>query len=219
MNIEARNSRALVTLKDLEFAYNELSASGMSPVSVRRAFTRFVDLTQKLTSVMRKEYKQLAGESWIASEFQGWCAHTEVFKKIRNADQHQNPIQIQVKERKLYAITEDKDKFIAVECVWELDDQLANKPPDGMFLMPTNPETGGPNKSVRYTPSKVEYEFLLYPETTEIIDLLGSLGTRNILSLSKSCYEILCDYYGYYEVKISNYPDSILNQESKGESP
>jgi hypothetical protein len=44
---------------DLSDAYAALVASQHSPREVRRAFVRFVDLSQKLTSAMRKDFSRL----------------------------------------------------------------------------------------------------------------------------------------------------------------
>src|SRR5918993_2141662 len=101
------SSRVAVAFRDLAEAYDELSSGSTSPKAVRRSFASFVDHSQKLTSYMRKEYKEKKGEKWVPKDFDGWNAVTELFKQIRNDDQHDRPVFILVHETQYFRIFED----------------------------------------------------------------------------------------------------------------
>jgi hypothetical protein len=171
---------------------------------VRRAFARFVELSQKLTSAMRKEFEEITGEKWDALTFAGWNGTTKLFKELRNIDQHANTITIQVHERQYYTIAMEGNTYIVAEGTWELDDQLSNRPPEGMALVPADPDTGGPSETAIYLMERREYEFHLYPSTVKLEGMLNSIGTRNIHLLSEQCFKILQDYYLYYYSKIQS---------------
>jgi len=66
------SSIVAVVYQDLADAFAELSSESTSPKAVRRSFANFVDLSQKLTSHMRKEYSEKKGKPWVASDFGGW---------------------------------------------------------------------------------------------------------------------------------------------------
>jgi hypothetical protein len=94
----AESSIVAVVFQDLADAYAELSSGSTSPKAVRRSFANFVNLSQQLTSHMRREYSEKKGEAWVASDFDGWNDITDLFKQLRNDDQHDRPISILVDE-------------------------------------------------------------------------------------------------------------------------
>ena len=96
-----------VAFRDLADVYGELSSGSTSPIAVRRSFARFVDLSQKLTSYMRKEYSATKGEKWDASAYGGWDDITDLFKQLRNDDQHDRPVSIVVEETQYFRVFED----------------------------------------------------------------------------------------------------------------
>lgn len=70
-----------VQYADLVASHDDLAAARKSPVKVRRAFSRFVDLTQELTAAMRREFKARTGLDWQASDFPGWNSVTDLFQE------------------------------------------------------------------------------------------------------------------------------------------
>ena len=97
---------------DLADAHATLIASRKSPREIRRAFVHFVDLSQKLTSAMRKDFSKLALGNWEASAFQGWTPVTKLLKHLRNEDQHGHQIYISVRERRYFPVPK---KFLLAE--------------------------------------------------------------------------------------------------------
>ena len=65
----AESSIVALVFRDLVDAYDELSSGSKSPKAVRQSFANFVNLSQKLTSHMRKEYRAKRGEPWVAADF------------------------------------------------------------------------------------------------------------------------------------------------------
>jgi hypothetical protein len=157
------SSRVAVAFRDLADAYDELSSGSTSPKAVRRSFASFVDQSQKLTSYMRKEYREKKGKEWVPKDFDGWNDVTELFKEIRNDDQHDRPVFIFVNETQYFRIFEDTPE-LAMSGTWSfsLDDQLAVTPRDDLTLEPADPETGLPSGE-RIAPVRREYEFHLSP--------------------------------------------------------
>ena len=137
---------------DLCDAHATLVACRESPREVRRAFVRFIDLSQKLTSAMRKDFSRLERGSWEASKFPSWTPVTELLKHLRNEDQHGNQIYISVHERRHFPLPENLPPGFArppshtfvFEGTWELTDQLLEDPPDGIETFEVNPMTGQP---------------------------------------------------------------------------
>jgi hypothetical protein len=196
-------SNVALAFRDLRDAFEELSSGSVSPVAVRRNFTTFVDLSQKLTSYMRKEYGEKKGQTWVASDFDGWNDVTELFKAIRTDDQHERPISILVNETHYLRISEDTPDELAVSGTWSFsfDDQHLDTPRDDIIFELQDPQTGQPSGQ-RVTPTRVEYEFHLLPSSKKVEALLTKLGDRNVRSLSEKCFEVLSNYYQYYEDQV-----------------
>lgn len=157
-----------VVFQDLSDALASLQGVRESPKDVRRALTRFVELSQKLTGVMRKEFEELTGQKWNASGFGGWNDTSELFKQLRNLDQHEGPITIQVHERQYYPVGMEGHATVVFEGTWDLDDQLSSRPPVGMKLVPADPDTGGPSETETLVIERREYEFHLSASTSRV---------------------------------------------------
>lgn len=191
-----------VVFQDLEDAYDELSSGSISPVAIRRSFARFLDLSQKLTSYMRKEYSEKKGQEWVASTFDGWNDYTELFKRLRNDDQHDSPVSILVNETQYFQVFEDAPPIVLTgKWSLSLDDQVAVTPRDDLILEAADPETGRPSGQ-RITPIRKEYEFHLTPSSKKAETLLKKIDDPNVRTLSEKCFEVLSDYYQYYQRKL-----------------
>ncbi len=186
---------------DLQDAYHDLEAAAHSPKQVRRAFSRFVELTQRLTSVMRKEFKGRRGQEWKASEFPDWNEITHLFKELRNEEQHKRPIYISVYETRYYKIFDDDKPHVALSGTWELNDQLMDNPPDGMTFYPADPITGQMSAAERPA-VRVEYKFLLQARDEVLRNRLKAIGSANVHELSKHCLGTLNKYHQFYTGKL-----------------
>jgi len=195
-------SNVAVAFQDLTDALEALSSGSASPVAVRRTFVTFVDLSQKLTSYMRIEYSEKKGQTWVASDFDGWNDVTELFKDIRNVDQHEHPIFILINATHYLRIFEDAPELV-VSGPWalSLEDQQLDIPRDDIIFELGDPQTGQPSGQ-RIAPTRVEYEFHLYPSSKEVEELLTKIGDRNVRTLSEKCFEVLSNYYRYYEDQV-----------------
>jgi hypothetical protein len=191
-----------VVFRDLADTLDELSSGSASPVAVRRNFGTFVELTQKLTSYMRIEYSEKKGQTWVASDFDGWNEVTELFKEIRNVDQHEHPIFILINATHYLRIFEDAPELV-VSGPWALsfDDQHLDTPRDDIIFELGDARTGQPSGQ-RIAATRVEYEFHLYPSSKKVEALLTKIGDRNVRTLSEKCFEVLSDYYRYYESQV-----------------
>jgi len=198
------SSIVAVVYQDLAEAYAELSSESASRKAVRQSFTNFVDLSQKLTSHMRKEYSEKKEKPWVASDFGGWNDVTELFKQLRNDDQHDRPVSILVDEAQYFRVSAEGATEIALSGTWSfsLGDQLADTPRDDLRLELADPKTGRP--SGRFvSPTRKEYEFHLSPSSKKAELLLTKIGNPNVRTLSENCFAVLTDYYRYYKRQLA----------------
>ena|SRR5215212_2318495 len=196
------SSIVAVVFQDLSDAFAEIASGSTSPKAVRRGFGNFIDLSQKLTSTMRKEYSAKTGESWVASDFDGWNDVTELFKELRNEDQHNQPVSILVHETQYFRMHEGGPE-LALGGTWSfsIDDQLLDTPRNDLRLVLADPETGEPSGRL-FAPVRKEYEFLLSPSSKKTKDLLAKIGDANVQTLSEICFKVLMDYYRYYQRRL-----------------
>lgn len=102
MAVKTKTLDTEIAFRDLTRANKKLRHQHTNPDAVRRRFTEFVTVSQKLTGVMRKEYADLTGGKWEPKTFPGWNPVTEVFKKLRNVDQHEYLIRIIIVQSQVY---------------------------------------------------------------------------------------------------------------------
>ncbi|HYF81870.1 MAG TPA: hypothetical protein VEB00_02420 [Clostridia bacterium] len=129
-------SDSQMTFGDLTDSLKELQNNRNSPVSVRRAFARFLTLAQQLTETMRKEYKSHTGEDWEAVKFDKWDNTTKLFKKLRRSDYHEFPVVINVRESQYYIaeVLDDEEGneyngYIIPQVIWGLGDPFSEHIP------------------------------------------------------------------------------------------
>lgn len=187
---------------DLRDAFADLRSAAHSPKLVRRAFSRFVDLTQRLTNVMRKDYKALTGERWSATDFPGWTETTTVFKQLRNDEQHELPLHVSVEETRYYQVAPGIDQFFVMSGVWALTDQLANNPPEGMALHLGDPQTGAMLPDPLQV-SRITYRFLLQPRDDIQKTLIQQLTSTDVIEMSNECMVTLAQYHALYGAKVA----------------
>lgn len=183
-------------MADLEAAFSELEIARGSPKSVRRAFSRFVDLTQRLTSAMRKVFSSERNAAWDANSFPGWTPVTEFLKWLRNHDQHQLPLRISVHERHFYELPHMPGELIPFEGTWVLDNQLDDVLPNGITFRPADPVSGEPMEPI--SPARVEYQYLLQWPDEEARLMLQAIGTTDVHLLSESALNTLRAYHAYF---------------------
>jgi hypothetical protein len=186
---------------DLQDAYHDLEAAAHSPKQVCRAFSGFVELTQRLMSVMRKEFKARRGQEWKAFEFPDWNETTHLFKDLRNEEQHERLIYISIYETRHYKISNDDKRLFAFSGTRELSDQLMDNPPDGITYYPADPSTGQMS-AVERQAVRVEYKFLLQARDETLRHRLQAIGSANVHELSKHCLATLNKYHQSYVAKL-----------------
>jgi hypothetical protein len=191
-----------VLFRDLAHCTEELKEARRSPVRVRRAFARLVDLSQQLTSAMRTEFKKATGARWNASAFGRWTPVSDLFKELRNVEQHRAPIQILVCERQSVRASTDSTAIITFEGTWELHDQLADGTPEGLRAVEADPETGRPSGRV-IPPLAREFTFLLHPRTPKLERLLRDAGTADVHELTEQYFKTLDEYVTFFRERIA----------------
>ena len=190
---------------DLADAHSMLIASRKSPREVRRAFVRFVDLSQKLTSAMRKDFSKLGHGNWEASKFQGWTTVTELLKHLRNEDQHGHQIYISVHERRYFPVPENlppgfvkpPSHSFVFEGTWELTDQLLEDPPDGIETFEINPMTGKPTGRPMQL-LKLERFYILQARSEKTRELIAAAGLIDVHEISAAAFSILSEYHAHF---------------------
>ena len=188
-------------MADLKGALDALDAARGSPKEVRRAFSRFADLTQRLTAAMRTDFSRAKGQTWDAASFPGWNKVTEFFKWLRNHDQHESPLRISVHERRFYERPDRPGELFSFEGTWTLADQLTDKPPDGITFTPLDQATGKPMPPA--APVRIEYQYLLQWPNEAARKRLQSIGTTDVHLLSAACFAALSEYYTYFTDRIN----------------
>jgi hypothetical protein len=190
---------------DLSDAHSVLVASRKSPREVRRAFVRFVDLSQKLTSAMRKDYSKLELGNWEASRFQGWTPVTELLKHLRNEDQHGNQIYISVHERRHFPVPENlppgfarpPSQSFVFEGTWELTDQLLEDPPDGIQSFEIDPLNGQPTgKPMQLL--KLERNYILQARSEKTRKLIAAARLIDVHEIAASAFSTLNEYQHFF---------------------
>lgn len=200
-----------IAFQDLVRINEELQNERQNPGQFRRHFADFIMQAQKLTEMMRSEYKVLTRESWKASNFDGWNAVSEAFKEFRNLDYHQSNILIQVRERQYIAVNDifqdarSPGATLMFEGTWELGDPFADTPPNGLKLCRSDPKTGKILEN-EVIPTKRDFWFLIHPRTEECKKLLKSaeelVGTNDAHELSQRFFWILQAYFKHYQQTI-----------------
>lgn len=185
-----------LVFSDLQDALIELNDAITSPKRVRRCFSRFVDLTQRLTSAMRRESKARAGLEWQASRFSGWNEVTGLFKDLRNEDQHEQQIYISVHETRYFELFGPSGGRIATSGTWQLTDQLLEKPPDALKMFDSDPKTGEmTNTEIPHC--DVAYRYLVQPREAKLATRLRAIGTDDLHEMSGACMSTLSEYHAF----------------------
>lgn len=201
-----------ITFKDLSDVFEQLRQERNSPKNVRRLFSHFIMQAQKLTNMMRKEFKAVTGRDWEAQRFPHWDAVSKAFKKFRNVDQHESNILIHVRERQYIAVNDifrdqkSLGSYIVFEGTWPLDDPFADNPPEGLGLYRADPETGKMTNE-RISPKAREFQFLVAPKTDDCRKALERavelIGGRDVHILCEHYFNTLKEYFEFYQKELA----------------
>ncbi len=198
-------TEAAIVFADLKDAYADLEAARDSPKEARRAFSRFIELSQKLTGAMRKDASRIGKGKWVASSFSGWNPVTELIKYLRNEDQHNDQVFLSVHERRHFPVPPNlppgfqvkPDKTLVFEGTWRLTDQLLDAPPDGISTCEINPTTGQPTgKEMQLL--KVERYYILQARSDKAKQKIAAAGSVDIHVLAKSAFSTLTNYFQFF---------------------
>ncbi len=190
---------------DLSDAFAKLGVCRRSPREVRREFLRFVNLSQKLTAAMRKDFSMLNLGRWEGSRFRGWTPVTELLKHLRNEDQHGRQIYISVHERRHFPVPENlppgftrpASNTFVFEGTWELTNQLLDDPPDGIETFEVNPITGQPTGRP-ISLLKLERFYILQARTDETRQFIAAAGLIDLHEISASAFATLNSYFDFF---------------------
>jgi hypothetical protein len=100
--MKMRTTDTEIVFRDLTKANKRLRHKHKNHDAIRRWFGAFVTQSQRLTEVMRKEYKGRTGKNWEAFKFPGWTPVTTLFKNLWKTDLHQVPIRIRIRGRQVH---------------------------------------------------------------------------------------------------------------------
>lgn len=197
---------------DLEDEFEKLSQNNESPVHVRKTFSNFIELTQKLTETMRKEFKDLTGNNWTCKEFVLWNNHTELFKKLRNYNYHEYPTLVNVKHIESIPINIDgKNCLMELVVDWKVEDHTADEIPTIMQLEEILLMNGLETVNIaEYNNRTIRFEYSIDTCSDEIEKILGSLSERDIHKLSRECMNILREYYKFYKQRFEDKINKVV---------
>lgn len=190
---------------DLEDAFHQLEVARSSPKNVRRAFSRFIELTQKLTAAMRRDYSRLGKGNWVASSFPAWTPVTELIKYLRNEDQHGDQVFISLHERRYFPIPTnlppgfkvEPGRVFVFEGTWHLHDQLLDAPPEGITTHEVDPITRQPTgKEMKLL--KIERFYILQARSDKARAKLAAAGIVDVHELAASAFSTLSNYFKFF---------------------
>lgn len=199
----ADTSDADLVFHDLCDALRQLEEAHASPKEVRRAFSRYVELSQRLTSAMRKDFSKRKGQAWPASSFVEWTPATELLKYLRNQDQHGEQVFITVHDRHYYVVPEDVEiagipgrQFI-VNSHWQMTDQLLDRPPEGLEVKLNDPGDSLHSGDV-LLPERTESRYVLFPRTPKEEQRIKEAGISDVYVIARETFTTLNRYYEFY---------------------
>lgn len=198
-------TEAALVFTDLSDAHAALERARLSPKDVRRVFSRFVELSQKLTSAMRRDTSRLGLGVWAASSFDSWTPITELLKYLRNEDQHGDQIYLSVHERRHFPIPAnlplgfnvEPGRSFVFEGTWQLDDQLLDQPPDGITTFEVDPLTGQlTGREMEML--KIERLFILQARSEKARQMIAAAGTTDVHEIADSALNTLRNYFEFF---------------------
>ena len=204
-------NEAELVFADLRDAFTALETERNSPKNVRRAFSRFVELTQKLTSAMRKDYSRFGKGKWTASSFSDWTPVTELMKYLRNEDQHGDQVFLSLHERRYFPIPTKlplgfnviPGSVIVFEGTWNLTDQLLDAPPEGITTYEVDPISKQPTGK-EMEPLKIERLYILQARSDEAKAKITNAGCADVHELASSAFSTLSSYFEFFREQISS---------------
>lgn len=201
----AHSTEAAIVFIDLKDAFTALEAARVSPKNVRRAFSRFIELSQKLTAAMRRDTSRLGKGKWVASSFHGWTPVTELIKYLRNEDQHGDQVFLSVHERRHFPVPTnlppgfnvEPGRTFVFEGTWQLNDQLLEAPPEGITTYEVDPRTGQPTgRGMELL--KIERYYILQARSEEAKKRIAAAGTKDVHELASSAFSTLANYFQFF---------------------
>lgn len=199
----ADTSDADLVFLDLCDALRQMEGAHASPKEVRRAFSRYVELSQRLTSAMRKDFSRCNGQAWVASSFVEWTPATELLKYLRNQDQHGEQVFITVHDRHYYTVPEDveiagfTDRQFIVDNLWQMTDQMLDRPPEGLEVRLNDPG-GSLHSGEVLLPERTESRYVLYPRTPKEERRIKEVGISDVYVIARETFTTLSRYYEFY---------------------
>ena len=195
---EERISSVTIVFEDLSRNCDSLRFSRASPKNMRRIFQDFVNNSQKLTAYMRREFKARTGVNWEANDFSGWNVVTDLFKELRNIDEHEEPIVLRINYTWTFNnLGPNGDLTTKIVGYWDWDSSFDDIPFDA--LVASAPDSSAKGKMINITPASVDHEYTLANGQSKIRQLIGEIGYADIIELSKECLKVLGDYHDYYK--------------------
>jgi len=195
-----------IVMQDLRDSLHILINSKKSPKHTRKAFSEFINLAQKLTSVMRKNF---TGDKWNALEFEEWNNITTLFKKLRNYEEHEEIIKTEIRETTSHTMTDPGWEGVTLctsGTLKNVDPLSDNAPTANVVMYEADPVTGrmtnipvGAKRSVCY-----KYHLSISDSNKNgrpINKLLEKIGNKEPTYLASKCLETLEEYYEFYNKK------------------
>lgn len=202
-------TEAALVFADLRDALSALGEARGSPKNVRRAFSRFIELSQKLTAAMRRDFSRLNQTEWQAALFTNWTPITALLKYLRNEDQHGDQVFISVHERRYLPIPAglplpvlvQPGQLFVFEGTWNLDDQLLEAPPEGITHYAIDPVTLKPTDR-EIEPVRIERLYILQARSEKAQRKLNAAGTADVHTLAESAFSTLSEYYDFFRASV-----------------
>jgi hypothetical protein len=193
-----------IVFADLQDALDSLDQARGSPKDVRRSLSRYADLSQRLTSAMRKDFSRRGLGKWDASQFNGWTADTELLKYIRNEDQHGSQICVTVQETQYYQLPDEVDvpgftrETFVVRGTWQITDHTLATNPQGLELCLADPSTSTADREV-LAPLRVKYAYVFLTRSDAELKKFSGASTQDLHEFAHNTFVVMKRYHMFYK--------------------
>lgn len=192
-----------IVYSDLTYKYQEIIKNKQSPSDVRRLLGELVSTALRMTSSMRQTDEM--GFKLNSGEFNDWNMISEIFKKLRNYDHHENILKLELDEHYIFKID---NADIHATCKRVVDPLSVVLPQEGLEIYTTDPQTGAITEHKAYTIKQLNQKYILAVNGNSdygraINKLLEEVEKNDLFYLLEDYMNTLNKFYSFYLEKRS----------------
>lgn len=186
-------------LRGLNAALAVLADDAHTPIEALQALESFTEKSQQLTNVMYKEFHASTGRDWVASDFPGWNAYTDLFKELRRESFHEAPVRLGVFEEKTFNFGDGRTVSASAQVEMSFQEVYGDSPRPELRL---DAYDAGVIYQAPVTASFSHY--ILTPDSDSMRDRMKAAGTDRLSVLAVECARALHEYVDFYKSELAN---------------